>query len=87
MLDSFIIVGLTIVIVNIIKTVKVFEGTTCKLTIPLIVFFVACVLNVVNALVFGGDLLSALKDGLVLGAAAGGIYSMGKAAIDSNKTA
>jgi hypothetical protein len=78
MLDSFIVVGLTIVIVNIIKTAPCFGTARGKLVIPLLVFFVAGLLNVVNAVVFSGEMLVALRDGLVLGAAASGIYSMGK---------
>jgi hypothetical protein len=51
----------------------------------LLVFGVAGLLNVVNALVFGGQLLQALNGGLILGAAAGGIYSMGKKQIEKYK--
>jgi hypothetical protein len=82
MLDSFIIVGLTMVIVGIIKTAKGLKTPTGKLYVPLIVFVTAAVLNVVNALVFSGEVMPALKDGFILGAAAGGIYSMGKKQMD-----
>jgi hypothetical protein len=85
MLDSYLIVGLTMIIVSIIKTWKPLKTVPGKLYIPLFVFGVAGALNVANALVFGGDLLSALKDGLMLGAAAGGIYSMGKKAMEKYK--
>jgi hypothetical protein len=87
MLDSFIIVGLTIVMVNIIKTAKCFKTSTGKLFIPLLVFFVAGLLNVVNAIVFSGELLNALRDGLVLGAASSGIHSMGKKKLEPKTTA
>lgn len=87
MLDSYIIVGLTMVIVGIIKSYDLFKTVKGKLYIPLIVFGVAGILNVTNALVFGGDLLESLKDGLMLGAAAGGIYSMGKKAMEKYKQA
>lgn len=87
MLDSFIIVGLTTVVVNVVKTFAPFKTTRGKLYIPLLVFGVAAILNVLNALTFGGDLLTALRDGFILGAAAGGIYSMGKKQIDKYKEA
>jgi hypothetical protein len=83
MLDSYIIVGLVMVIVGVLKTLKPFIAGRGKLLIPLLVFFVAGILNVVNAIVFGGQILQALKDGFILGAAAGGIYSMGKSAMDN----
>ena len=83
MLDSYIIVGLVMVIVGVLKTLKPFVAGRGKLLIPLLVFFVAGALNVINAIVFGGQILQALKDGFILGAAAGGIYSMGKSAMDN----
>jgi hypothetical protein len=82
MLDSFIIVGLTMVIVGIIKSYKPFKTARGKLYIPLLVFFTAAALNVLNAIVFGGDLLAALNLGFVLGAVSSGIYSMGKQQMD-----
>lgn len=87
MLDSFIIVGLTMVIVGVIKTYEPFKTTRGKLYIPLIVFAVAAVLNVANAFVFGGEILTSLKDGFVLGAGAGGVYSMGKKQMEKYKEA
>lgn len=82
MLDSFVIVGLTMVIVNVIKTYKPFKTQRGRLIVPLLVFIVAAILNVINALLFGGELLEAFRDGLVFGASAGGIYSMGKKQIE-----
>lgn len=79
MLESYIIIGLTIAIVEIIKTYSHFKTKRGKLFIPLMVFFIAGVANVINAFVFvNTDLLIALKDGLTLGAVAGGLYSMGQ---------
>jgi hypothetical protein len=69
------------VIVGIVKMYKPFKSKIGKLYVPLIVFAVAGILNVANAIVFSGDILTALKEGFILGAAAGGIYSMGKAAM------
>jgi hypothetical protein len=83
MLDSYIIVGLVMVFVGVLKTCSPFTLPRGKLLIPLLVFAIAGMLNVCNALVFGGQLLHALRDGFVLGAAAGGIYSMGKAAMNT----
>jgi len=82
MLDSYIIVGMVMVLVGVVKTFSLFTSIRGKLLIPLLVFAIAGALNVLNAFVFGGTILQALKDGFVLGAAAGGIYSMGKAAMN-----
>lgn len=82
MLDSFIIVGLTMVLVTIVKSFKPFDSDIGKKCVPLLVFGIAGTLNVLNAVVFSGSLLEALNQGLVLGAVSGGIYSMGKAALD-----
>jgi hypothetical protein len=79
MLDSYIIIGAVIAIVAIAKTFPPFKTVQGKLTIPLLVFAIAGALNVLNAAVFGGmALMIALKEGLTLGAVAGGLYSMGK---------
>lgn len=79
MLDSYIIIGLTIAVVAIIKTYKPFKTTRGKLYIPLLVFAIAGLANVINALVFNGNgLLTALNTGLNYGAVAGGLYSMGQ---------
>jgi hypothetical protein len=86
MLDSYIIVGLVMVLVGVIKTVKPFTSVRGKLLVPLLVFAIAGFLNTINALVFGGQILQALKEGFILGAAAGGIYSMGKAAMQKVET-
>lgn len=81
MLDSYIVVGLVMVLVGVVKTFKPFTSKIGKLTVPLLVFAIAGLLNTINAFVFDGQILEALKDGFILGAAAGGIYSMGKAAM------
>lgn len=79
MLESYIIVGLTIATVEIFKTVKCFKTKRGKLIIPILVFLIAGGFNVANAFVFGGmALILALKGGLELGAVAGGLYSMGQ---------
>ena len=79
MLESYIVIGLTIAIVEIIKTYKPIKTKRGKLLVPIIVFALAGAFNVANAYVFGGmTLLIALNQGLVLGAVAGGLYSMGQ---------
>lgn len=79
MLESYIIIGLVIAIVEIFKTLAFFKTETGKLFIPLLVFIFAGGINVLSAAVFGGTpLLNALSDGLTLGAVAGGLYSMGQ---------
>lgn len=86
MLESYIIIGLTIALVEIIKTFTWLSTPRGKLTVPILVFLVAGGLNVLNAFIFGGMLLlTALKDGLTLGAVAGGLYSMGQTYLTKNK--
>lgn len=86
MLESYIIIGLTIALVEIIKTFTWFSTPRGKLTVPILVFLVAGGLNVLNAFVFSGiALIIALKDGLTLGAVAGGLYSMGQTYLTKNK--
>ena len=87
MLDSYIIIGITIAVVAIIKTYKPFKSTRGKLYIPLLVFAIAGLANVLNALVFSGNtLLAALSSGLNYGAIAGGLYSMGQTYLNKDKT-
>lgn len=51
--------------------------------VPLVVLGLAGGLQVANAAVFaaGTDLIQALGEGITLGAVAGGVYSLGKAAL------
>lgn len=79
MLDSYIIIGLVIALVEILKQFKIMKKRIGKLSVPIIVFVIAGILNVANAMIFGTtEMLIAFKDGLTLGAVAGGIYSMGQ---------
>jgi|GEM_PF-3594099 hypothetical protein len=90
MLDSVIIVGVVIIITTILSmslsSLQTDKGT---LYLKLIMLFATGALNIVNGAVFSGDVLTGavitgyLKDGLVLGAAASGIYSMGENAISA----
>lgn len=86
MLESYIVIGLVIALVEIVKTFSWFGTPRGKLTVPIMVFLVAGGINVLNAFVFGGlALIIALKDGLTLGAVAGGLYSMGQTYLNKNK--
>jgi len=86
MLESYIVIGFVIAIVEMIKTLPWFETEVGDLTIPIMVFIIAGLANVANAFVFGDiALLDALKDGLTLGAISGGLYSMGKTYLDKSK--
>jgi hypothetical protein len=86
MLDSYIIIGITIAVVAIIKTYKPFKSVRGKLYIPLLVFAIAGLTNVLNALVFSGNtLLASLNAGLNYGAIAGGLYSMGQTYLNKDK--
>lgn len=86
MLESYIVIGLVIALVEIVKTFAWFDTPRGKLTVPILVFLVAGGANILNAFIFGGmALIIALKDGLTLGAVAGGLYSMGQTYLNKNK--
>jgi uncharacterized membrane protein len=86
-LEDLVIVGLVMVLVQIIKLIAakwVSEDAIKQVIVPLSVFLLAGGLNVVNALVFGAGSITvteALAAGFKLGAMAGGIYGLGKAAL------
>jgi len=85
MLSEFIVAGLTITIVNIVKEQFV---NMKKSILPLIVFVVAGALNTANAVIFSGgevEAIQGLSQGLVIGALSSGIYSMGKSALNQSK--
>ena len=90
MLDSVIIVGVVIIITTILSmSFASLQTDKGALYLKLIMLFATGALNIVNGLVFSGDAITEavitgyLKDGLVLGAAASGIYSMGEDAISA----
>lgn len=92
MLDSVIIIGLVIAIVQILKGTFTFFGTNLgSKYIPLIVLFMAGLFNVLNGVLFGGDpntstfILGYLREGLIIGAISSGIYSMGKTYLNTEK--
>ena len=85
MLEDIIIVGIVMAVTEIIKHLLkrwLNEDLVTQL-LPLIVLGLAGGLNVLNARVFAPDVpvTEALSQGLTLGAIAGGVYSLGKAAL------
>lgn len=84
MLDNFIIIGATMAIVEVIKA---YFPNMKKVWYPILVFGLAGLLNVCNAITFiGADMeiiLTALSEGFKYGAIAGGIYGLGKAALEN----
>jgi hypothetical protein len=85
-LDDVVIVGLTMAVAELLKGLmrRRLGAELAKQLIPLVVLGLAGGLNVLNVAVFGPlviPLLHALAEGLKLGAIAGGVYSLGKAAL------
>ena len=85
MLEDIIIVGIVMSATELIKYLlkkRVNEDVVTQI-IPLIVLLLAGLLNVLNAKIFAPDMpvTQALAQGLTLGAIAGGVYSLGKAAL------
>lgn len=85
MLDSVIVIGIVAVLIAILKaSFPYFQSNVGALWLSLIMFFMAGGFNILNGIGFSGTTatLSAImtwfKDGLILGAAASGIYGMGK---------
>lgn len=85
MLEDIIIVGIVMAFAELIKGAlkKVVPEESVKQLIPLVVLALAGGLNVANAAIFAPDiaLVEALGQGIALGAVAGGVYSLGKAAL------
>jgi hypothetical protein len=85
MLEDIIIIGIVMAVVEIVKHLLkkwVNEDLVTQL-LPLIVLLLAGALNVLNARIFAPEVgvTEALSQGLTLGAIAGGVYSLGKAAL------
>ncbi|MDD3414835.1 MAG: hypothetical protein PHY47_12645 [Lachnospiraceae bacterium] len=88
MLDSFAIIGITIALTQIIKEEFVFFKTKKgKLYIPIIIFTVSGIANLLNALVFGENILlmPAFKEGLLYGLYASGTYGVGQTYLNKEK--
>ena len=83
-MEDFLIAGIVVAIAEIAKRIlkQRIDADTVTQLMPLVVLLLAGGANVVNAAVFDGmPLVTALAEGIRLGAMAGGIYSMGKAAL------
>jgi hypothetical protein len=79
MLEAVIVIGFTMTIVEIIKVFEIFKTKVGKLTLPLISCLLCGGLNVINAMLFSNvELILALKEGIILGALASGLYATGK---------
>ena len=85
MLDDIIIIGIVMAVAEILKGLlkRTMDEGVAKQLLPLLVLGLAGGLQVANAAVFapGASLTEALGQGLTLGAMAGGVYSLGKAAL------
>lgn len=85
MLDNYIIIGTVMAIVEILKA---YFPDMKKVWYPVLVLGLAGLLNVCNAITFIGvdteNILTALSEGFKYGAIAGGIYGLGKAALEKN---
>lgn len=87
MLEDAIIIGVVMVLVEIVKLVckkaGVTEEAVKQVVVPLSVLGLAGLLNVGAAYVWEPSLFwrEALKQGIIMGAIAGGVYGLGKAAL------
>ena len=85
MLEDIIIIGIVMAVVETIKHLlkRWLDEELVTQLLPLIVLTLAGGLNVLNARVFAPEVgvTEALSQGLTLGAIAGGVYSLGKAAL------
>lgn len=87
MLEDVIIVGVTMVLVEIVKRLAsragASEESVKQIVVPLGVLAVAAGLNAANCYFFGDPtgLRQAVAEGIKQGAVAAGVYSLGKAAL------
>ena len=84
-MEDIVVIGIVMAIAELVKRglKRICDESLVTQLIPLVVLALAGGLNVVNAAVFAPDtpLVQALGQGIVLGAVAGGTYSMGKAVL------
>jgi hypothetical protein len=89
MIESIIIVGFSMSFIEIFKYIPAFKTKIGKLLLPILSCFICGGLNVLNALIFGNSdisLIVALKDGIIIGALASGLYATGKKYLNKEKT-
>ncbi len=95
MLEPVIIIGMTILLVELVKMLyfRVFKSEGAigvfKVLAPLIIMTIGTGLNILNAGIFGDGFLPeimklAAKDGIIFTAAASGVYGLGKSAIEGS---
>jgi hypothetical protein len=78
MLDMFLVMGVVVGLTEILKK----KFNIDKMYMWILVLGIASGLNCLNAFAFGGDIQSALKDGIYNAALASGVYSLGKSALE-----
>lgn len=90
MLDSIIVVGLVALIITILQeTIEYFKSTVGKMVLQIVMFILVGMFNVANGAVFNEAVLTwsagvgYFRDGLILGAAASGIYGIGKSIVNT----
>lgn len=85
-MDNYIVIGLVIATIEIIKTFPIMKTQRGKLFVPILVFIAAGLFNTANGVLFNNaNAMIALKEGLYLGAISGGLYSMGQTYLDKSK--
>lgn len=87
MLENTIVIGLVMLLVEFVKeATNLTKKDYADLVIPILVFVLAGIVNVANAQLFGDmALIEALKEGLILGASAGGVYRFGEMYLEKAK--
>lgn len=84
-MEDIVVIGIVMAITELVKRglKRVCDESLVTQLVPLVVLVLAGGLNVGNAALFAPDvpLVEALGQGVVLGAVAGGAYSMGKAVL------
>lgn len=87
MLDDAVMIGIVIVLTEIVKRISdragISEEARKQIVTPLAVLGLAALVSLASAALFEPSMpwREALKQGLVLGAEAGGVYGLGKAAL------
>lgn len=87
MIDIIVVVGVSVILTDYtkakIKLLKNYKDTSILL--PIISTLICGALNTLNAFVFGGVVLLALKTGIEFGALASGIYAIAKRKLEQKE--
>lgn len=87
MINDILVVGVTMLILEFLKTFKVLNSDKANLLLPVLACFLCAGLEVLNAYIFGTMLLiQALKVGFELGGYAAGVYAIGKKYMQGSTT-